>query len=343
MQLERVISNNTKPLRLSWRKRERLYLSAAFASGQIARQFRLTMRQDNSEIETVPVFAQHAPGPVYLAEKLDHLVRNGYITLDTTQYHAWLRGARPLDRPAVMLTFDDGLRRFREVTFPELARRHMRAVLFVCPGLVERASARTSKLDEFIADHILTWDELRALHATGLVDIQSHGMWHNAVQISKSPVSHSATLGRDLFGVLDMLPPDGRLSALADGSAARAPVPRYMSHPFYQCADRDHAADLRRAKAMIEANLTRHPVRAFAFPWWNGVESAARAARTEGYDLVFWGMRGMLGNQRRTSLNALRIGRMSFDWISCLPRDGTKSVMALARELYRGKHQDDSQ
>lgn len=313
----------------------------ALASGQITRQFSLEARQEEGEIERVPVFAQHAPGPLYLAEKLHHLTRNGYSTLDTAQYRAWLTGARPLERPAVMLTFDDGLRRFYNVTFPELAKRSLRAVLFVCPGLVEMASAGGTKLNLFIADHILTWNELRALHATGLVDIQSHGMWHNAAQISRTPVAHSTILGSDLFGVLDMLPPDGRIDALADGTAVAAPVPRYPSHPFYRCANCDHAADLRRAKALIEANLPRHSVRAFAFPWWNGIDCAARAARAEGYELVFHGMRGMLGSQRRSCINPQQIGRMGFDWINCLPSKGAKSVTMLVKELYRGQHSDD--
>lgn len=313
----------------------------ALASGQMAHQFRLAARWKGGKIDTVPVFAQHAPGPLYLAEKLDHLTRNGYSTLDTAQYHAWLTGEWPLDRPAVMLTFDDGARRFYDVTFPELEKRGLRSVLFVCPGLVELASAGNSKLNDFIADHILTWDELRTLLRTGLVDIQSHGMWHNAARVSEAPASWSTILSTDLFGVLDLLPPDGRIDALADGTAMTAPVPRYPSHPFYRCVDRDHAVDLRRAKALIEANLPRHSVRAFAFPWWNGVDGAVRAAREEGYNLVFHGMRGMLGSQRRAYVNPLQIGRMGFDWISCLPGDGAKSVAMLVSELYRGQHTDD--
>ena len=331
----------TRRIRISWRKLERLYMIRALASGQIARQFRLQARQERGEIETVPVFAQHAPGPLYLAEKLDHLTRNGYATLDTAEYHAWLTGESTLERPAVMLTFDDGLRRYYEVTFPELEKRGLKSVLFVCPGLVELASTGEGKLNAFMADHVLTWDELRRLHATGLVDIQSHGMWHNAVRVSETPVGRATDLGDDLFDVLDLLPPDGRIDALADGTAVAAPAPRYPSHPFYQCSDRNHADDLRCAKELIEANLLRHCVRAFAFPWWNGVDGAVQAARAEGYNLVFHGMRGMFGSQRRAYINPLRIGRMGFDWISCLPGDGAKSVVTLVSELYRGQHPDD--
>ncbi len=325
-------------MRLTWRRLERLYTVRALASGQVARQLRLA---DVQWHETVPIFAQHAPGPAYLAAKLEHLSRNRYDTLGTAQYAAWLSGERVLDRSSVMLTFDDGMRRFRDVTFPELRRYGFRSVLFICPGLVDLASRRESKLDAFVASHMLTWDEIAELHETGLVDIQSHGMWHNAVPLSRAPSGQAAKPGRDLYEILDLLPPDGRIEALFDGAAAETAVPRYPSHPFYQCRGGDHAADLRRSKAMIERHLPGHRVTAFAFPWWNGVDSAARIARSEGYELVFRGMRGMWGSQRRTTIDPLCIGRMSFDWIACLPGAGAKSFMTLVGELRRGEHSDD--
>lgn len=329
-------------MHLSWQKRERLYTIRALSSGQLARQIRRANRLRGGRLDAVPVFAQHAPGPKYFADKLDHLGRNGYETLDTSGYAAWLSGQHALDRPSVMLTFDDGQRRFKEITFPLLQARGYRSVLFVCPGLVELASCSDGPLGAFVARDMLTWDELRELHATGLVDIQSHGMWHHRVATSEVPLSQPSQPGEKLFQVLDMFPPDGRIEAVLTAAGSTALVPRYPSYPFYQCRSGDHAADLRRSKELIEQNLSGHRVRAFAFPWWNGVDSVARAALAEGYELVFHGMRGIFGSPQRAAIDPLCIGRMSFDWITCLPGTGAKPIRALFAELMKGEHADDT-
>jgi len=120
--------------------------------------------------------------------KLRHLSENGYGTITTREYSDWLAGRWSPVRPTVMLTFDDGLRAFAQRTLPLLERFKMRCVLFVCPGLVSLASAPSDEVSHLAAKTILSWQDLRRLHEDALVDIQSHGMWHNQVACRGCPV-----------------------------------------------------------------------------------------------------------------------------------------------------------
>jgi len=294
----------------------------------------------------VPVFSQHGPGPKYLTPKLEHLARNRYETISTRQYTDWLAGRWAPRAPSVMLTFDDGLRGFAERTFPVLRTFGFRSVLFVCPGLTDLASAGSDDVSRLARRTILTWDELRGLHETGLVDVQSHGLWHNRVLQGSTPTGIGAERIEDIMFNADLLPPDGRLERALAGQGQDVPrfrtVPKFMqrmgapgSEPYTTVL-----LDLVEAKQRIEAHLPGHRVRAFAFPWWNGSTSVLQTVKEAGYELAFWGLAPICPRCGRQAVDPFRVGRLGFDWILCLPGKGRTTVRQLIREKLKGLHDE---
>ena len=98
--------------------------------------------------------------------QLEALKRQGYTVIPLRALVAHLRGAGPPPRRAVVLTIDDGHRSVYSDVLPVLRRHGVPVTLFVYPSAVSNAA------------YALTWEQLRELRATGLVDVQSHTYWH---------------------------------------------------------------------------------------------------------------------------------------------------------------------
>ena len=149
----------------------------------------------------VPVFFFHDVEPGRFEAQLRYLGANGYRTLDADQLEARLR--RPQDQGRddgrdVALTFDDATWTFWAYAFPLLRRHGARAILFAIPGIVPDDPAPYPNLEDFWAGRcspadiaarakvqpLCTWRELRALHASGVVNIQSHSLTHALVPAS---------------------------------------------------------------------------------------------------------------------------------------------------------------
>jgi peptidoglycan/xylan/chitin deacetylase (PgdA/CDA1 family) len=146
----------------------------------------------------IPVFVFHSAEPESFARKLEHLARNGYVTLSLDDYIAALRGRRAPPERAVLLTFDDGRGTVWSVAAPLLKRHGMRAVVFLVPGRVPsrepgpdlddaaagRAPASAATDRERGEAALLSWQEIEALAKTGLFEFQSHTLLHARVHTS---------------------------------------------------------------------------------------------------------------------------------------------------------------
>jgi len=151
----------------------------------------------------LPVFFFHDVEPGRFEAQLRYLGTNGYRTLDADQLEARLRRpqgtlADPDDGRDVALTFDDATWTFWAYAFPLLRRHEARAILFAIPGIVPDDPTSYLNLEDLWAGRcsaadiaargkvqpLCTWRELQALHASGVVDIQSHSLTHALVPVS---------------------------------------------------------------------------------------------------------------------------------------------------------------
>lgn len=119
------------------------------------------------------------PGPnihvttAMMSAHLRQLQQRGMRTITFTD----LIGDRPLPRRPVILTFDDGYRDNYQYLLPLLERYDARAVIFALGERELAANAWDTRQGN--PEHALMSDaELRACHASGRVEIGSHGLSH---------------------------------------------------------------------------------------------------------------------------------------------------------------------
>jgi len=145
----------------------------------------------------LPVFHIHEVTPDTLEPRLRHLADNGYRTVVADEIAHFVRTGRLPAPQSVALTFDDAWASVWTVVAPLLKRYSLRAVAFAIPGRVMDAEAVRPTLDsgapapgseDDSAVPFATWPELKALAASGLVDVQSHTLTHASIFCSDRPI-----------------------------------------------------------------------------------------------------------------------------------------------------------
>ena len=147
-----------------------------------------------SPARRVPVLVFHEIDPGRFEQQLRFLADNNYRAVDADELESLLRRGRT-DPRAVALTFDDADSTFWTYAFPLLRRYGFRAILFAIAGIVPEDDTLYPNLDDLDAGRVdaeklrarpalqplCTWRELTYMQASGLVDIQSHSLFHYRV------------------------------------------------------------------------------------------------------------------------------------------------------------------
>lgn len=128
--------------------------------------------------QTVPILTYHRfTAGKYKGERLElsgadfdkqltYLEDHGYRVITMKQLGAYLASSAPIPRRAVVITIDDGYRNAYTVAYPVLKKHAMPATIYVYSDFVGAGAA-------------LTWDEMREMLASGLIDIQPHSKTHS--------------------------------------------------------------------------------------------------------------------------------------------------------------------
>lgn len=140
----------------------------------------------------VPVFVFHTIEPDRFAAQLRHLVENGYRTIDPEEYLRIMSGEVRARGGEVLLTIDDARSSLWRYGWPLLRRFGCRATTFVITGWTA-GMGRRANLDDVEAGRVgaaqlaaidpadaqvCTWEELREMHASGHVAVESHTHLH---------------------------------------------------------------------------------------------------------------------------------------------------------------------
>jgi peptidoglycan/xylan/chitin deacetylase (PgdA/CDA1 family) len=246
----------------------------------------------------VPVFCYHLVTADGLRRDLEFLRRNCYVTLAAGELLANLDEERPVASRAVVLTFDDGPRNFHDVAFPLLQEFGARATAFVAPGL----HADDDPADE-APDRPMSWQELRVVHASGLVDLESHTFESRYVPRWPAP------------------------AALA--GCAPALEARRRSAIAYALEE-----DLLRSRTALAQHVPGCTVRHLSFPLYTGTEEAVEVARALGFQACYWGYRP--GHPLNVAgQSPFHISRISDEFVQRLPGDGRITPFALVAERVR--------
>jgi poly-beta-1,6-N-acetyl-D-glucosamine N-deacetylase len=120
--------------------------------------------------QKLPPFDRMAVTGRNFSDHLDWLTANGYHFISIQQIIDAHAGKANLPPKAVLLSFDDGFESFYTRVFPILKARHIPAV----EAIIGTWMARTAKPDVPGYKPVLTWEQVREMQASGLVEIASH-------------------------------------------------------------------------------------------------------------------------------------------------------------------------
>ena len=263
------------------------------------------MRGASCELNGIPVFCYHRiSGPVFESH-LRFLHDNGYRALKADEFLAALPPAKgspsTLQRAArlVVITFDDGLVDLHDTVFPLLREYRTPVVAFIAPAFhATRTSQRIGGRSEGVAT--CSWEQIEAMHASGLVDFQSHTFEHRLVYDwpRSVPLSGMSNASCDALR--------GAALALED--------------------------DLARAREVLERRLGKR-VHHLAFPQYDGTADAIRIGRACGYEAFYWGTRPWKAlSTSRDDLSC--IVRLSGEFLPRLPGRNRKPLRAILHERY---------
>jgi hypothetical protein len=140
-------------------------------------------------VGALPVFHFHDVTRIWLEPRLQYLVENGYRTVTSDEIARLVIDGVDPGPKRVALTFDDGWASAWTVAMPLLQQLGLTAILFAIPARMSNAAAvRPTIANDAAADAgqaaspvFVTWPELRAMHASGVFDIQSHTRAHAKV------------------------------------------------------------------------------------------------------------------------------------------------------------------
>lgn len=200
----------------------------------------------------------------HLIAHFDWLKANGYRVVSLDQVVAARQGGAPLPPHAVMLTFDDGLQSFYTRVYPLLRAYDYPALAALEGSWIDMASGHKMPYGggTCMRECFLTWDQVREMQASGLVEFASH-TWDLHEGISANPQ------GNQLPAVVT-LRYDPHTASYESEAAYTARLRNDLSHS---------ANEIQRA--------TGHRPRAIVWPYGAYNQLALQAAASEGMDISF--------------------------------------------------------
>ncbi len=135
----------------------------------------------------LPVFHLHDVTLESLEPKLQHLAEHGYRTVTSDAIDRLVRGGVHPGPRSVVLCFDDAHASLWTVAAPLLRRYAFRAISFAIPGRIVDAPGTRPTFDGPHSpppagpESLVTWPELRALHSSGVIDVQGHTYSHSSI------------------------------------------------------------------------------------------------------------------------------------------------------------------
>lgn len=225
---------------------------------------------------------EYAVTPTMFVRQIDWLRNNGYQFVSVDDILASRAGRKALPPKAVLVTFDDGYRSAYDHAFPFLRLLGIPSVVAVV-GAWEEETGHVDFDGRMIPrDKLMTWEQLRELSRTGLVEIGSH----------------SFDLHHGLEGN-----PQGNMEPAATTRRYLSATKSYENETAYQARITD---DLRRSRDLIKARVGVAP-RVIAWPYgrYNYLlrDAAIRLGMTVGLtlddggnmdDTPLWGLRRVL-------------------------------------------------
>jgi peptidoglycan/xylan/chitin deacetylase (PgdA/CDA1 family) len=190
----------------------------------------------------LPVFHLHDVDRDGFDRQLQHLADRGYRTVTSDVMARLVRDGVHPGPGSVALCFDDARATLWTVAAPLLRKYGFRATAFAIPARIQEAPGLRPTVDDGPdgaptgTSPFVTWPELSALQASGIVDVQSHTYAHASIFCSDQPMGF---VGPD-FAARDVL---DRPLVSSDGEPTFL-TPDALGAPLY--LQRSRMSDARR-------------------------------------------------------------------------------------------------
>ncbi len=158
--------------------------------------------------------------PEQLEAFFSYLSKQGYNTYTLKEIESFRKANQKLPKKSLVLTFDDGYYDNYSIVFPLLKKYKLKAIFFVNTLFIKEQADRSNQTIEksdvvnaalienyfqqqdATSNQYFTWEEMREMEASGLVDIQCHSHRHGMVfsdTIFRNVVQETFTSAGDNF------------------------------------------------------------------------------------------------------------------------------------------------
>jgi peptidoglycan/xylan/chitin deacetylase (PgdA/CDA1 family) len=120
-----------------------------------------------------PIRVDLSVTPDMFESQLRYLISHKYHTITLDQAYAAIQGNGLLPPNPVVLTFDDGYRDFYEQAFPLLKKYQLKASVYIVTNFTNNPA-------------YVTWDMIRQMSDSGLIEIASHALDHPDLRTKNS-------------------------------------------------------------------------------------------------------------------------------------------------------------
>ncbi len=139
-------------------------------------------------LQSVPILCYHRFGDEHtklavskesFRRQMQYLKDNNFRVIPLKDVYEFLHHNKPLPKKSVVITIDDGYRSTYDTAYPILAEFNFPATLFLYTDFTGARDA-------------VTWKQSRAMHQSGLIDIQPHSKTHPNMSLMKIDESQDA-------------------------------------------------------------------------------------------------------------------------------------------------------
>ena len=176
-----------------------LAVRPAFAGPETDEKFTVLSYHEIAEAKDA-LIPEYAVTPTMFVRHIDWLRNNGYHFVSVDDILADREGRKPLPENAVLLTFDDGYASVYRHAWPFLKMLKIPSVVAVVGAWEEEKGVVNFDGRSIPRDRLMTWDQLREMSATGLVEIGSHTFdLHHGILGNPQGNTESAATTRQWF------------------------------------------------------------------------------------------------------------------------------------------------
>ncbi len=161
-------------------------------------------KNSTSSLDGIPVFVYHTIEPELFESHLNYLKKNGYNTLSINDFYEIITSQKVAKNPKqVLLTIDDARSSVWRFAYPLLKKYEMKATVFIIPGVTKEGETKRKtienswngecELSEIESldpedNTLCNWIENITMYKSGVIDIESHTLFHKEVFTSKKIV-----------------------------------------------------------------------------------------------------------------------------------------------------------